>query len=86
MALTALYYALRTRIRQPYIKAWDEQRAAFRDDALRGSSALRAALLRRAADESAMALDIQSSATCLDMAKFYDTISVRKLKAAATEL
>ena len=62
IALTTLIYALWTRIRQPYIREWETERAGFWDDAIRGSSALRAALLRRAADESAASLKLHTCA------------------------
>ena len=86
IAPTTLIYALWTRIRQPYIREWETEMAGFWDVALRGSSALRAVLLRRAADESAAFLDLHTCAIYWDMAKFYDSLSVPKLARAALEL
>ena len=53
----------------------------FWEDAVKGSSALQAALNRRLLDETAVALGLVTASTYWDLAKFYDSIDwVRAIK------
>ena len=58
---------------------WQEDQSAFWDDAIKGSSALQAALSRRLLDE----LEANSEGVCItgycDIEKFYDSIAITKL-------
>ena len=46
IGLTAMLYRLALRLRKALVSEWDDKRAGFWDDAVKGSSPLRAAILR----------------------------------------
>jgi hypothetical protein len=58
---------------------WQEAQEAFWDDAVKGSSALRAALHRRMLDEMEATEGRSSLNGYCDLEKFYDSISLVKL-------
>eukprot|EP00959_Pyramimonas_sp_CCMP1952_P157972 3303239-Pyramimonas_sp.AAC.1 len=62
-----------SQIRSSITSQWSDGLSAFWDTAIRGSSALRAAMLRSLMDEASATFRV-SSATVLDIAKFYDSI------------
>jgi hypothetical protein len=62
---------------------WDEGFAGHWDDAVKGSSSLASGLLRSLLDELAVASGMDACAIYLDLAKFYDNISLVKLIALA---
>ena len=62
------------RARRGEVRAWDRDHARFWDSAIQGNSALKAALLRRALDESAHALGVASLTLLADIEKFYDSL------------
>ena len=58
----------------------------FWDDAIKGSSALRAGLYRRLIDECTCALGLDTAAIYWDVEKFYDSVSWAKLFEWALDL
>jgi len=68
------------------IDTWEESHMKFWEDAVKGSSALQAALLRRLGEECAVALGYTTSGTFWDLAKFYDNIEWCKALEWACEL
>ena len=58
---------------------WQEAQVAFWDDAVNGSSALRAALNRRMMDELEAGETAHTISGYCDLEKFYDSISIPKL-------
>ena len=46
IGLTAMLYRLALRLRKALVSEWDDKHAGFYDDAVKGSSPLRAAILR----------------------------------------
>ncbi len=85
-AVAALLYAVYSTIRKCHTTDWDLKHAAFWDSAIKGSSPLRAAILRRLTAE--LTLDEQEDMveTYLDIKKFYDMIDVIILIDQAIEL
>lgn len=72
--------------RRPIIRAWEATGAGFWDDALRGSSALRAAAVRLLWAEVARAEGDQCAAVFWDLEKFYDGLTHRLLAEAAARV
>eukprot|EP00959_Pyramimonas_sp_CCMP1952_P149418 3126618-Pyramimonas_sp.AAC.1 len=62
---------------------WSDGLSAFWDTAIRGSSALRAAMMRSLMDEAAATRDFATATVLLDIAKFYDSVSFTLLIVAA---
>ncbi len=85
-AVTALLYAVYSAFRTCYTIEWDIGHAAFWDSAIKGSSPLRAAILRRLTAELAMDAHQDMVETYLDIKKFYDMIDVVILIDQAMEL
>ena len=63
-----------TRARKYLIRRWDQRHAGFWDKAVAGSSALKAALWRRLADETATLLGAHTCSALTDVEKFYDSL------------
>ena len=61
------------------VDEWESSRAGFWDDAIKGSSALRAAALRRLEAETATLLGEEFCFVLWDAEKFYDNIDMMKL-------
>ena len=62
---------------------WEAKSVGDWDAAIRGSSALRAALLSHVHDEIALYQELERGAILYDMAKFYDNIDICLLCAEA---
>ncbi len=74
ISLTQAVYRVWSRLRKPHVAGWTRARAAHRDRAVAGSSALRAALLRQTTMEVHSALGFSVTQTLVDLEKFYDHI------------
>ena len=72
-----------SRARSSVTSSWTDGLGAFWDSAIRGSSALRAALLRAVMDETGMELGVAASTLYMDVDNFYDLVSLVKLMAIA---
>ena len=83
ICLATLLYVIWSGIRSPGVKTWDAERAGHWDDAVRGSSALRAALKRRILDECAVLHGKCTAGIYWDVEKFYDNIDIVKLATLA---
>jgi len=81
-----MLYRLWTKIRRPEIREWDIAHTGPWDAAIRGSSALRAAVLGAMFDEVATLNGEAVSTILWDMEKFYDNIQMNKLIAKAIEV
>ncbi len=62
------------RLRRREVESWTAARAAHWDQAVKGSSALRAALLRQSTMEIGSALDLGTGQILYDIGKFYDSV------------
>ena len=60
--------------RRWFISSWEQSRADWWDNALKGSSALRAAVLRSFGSEAAVLAGASVVAAFVDIAKFYDSL------------
>ena len=67
------------------MQEWESGFIQFWDDAIKGSSALQAALRRRLADEVAVGLNRHVGAIYWDLTNFYDTVKTEKLATLGTE-
>ena len=79
VCLSSLIYVLWSRARASEFHDWDTARAQFWDDAIQGSSALKAALCRRLLDECCVAEGGKVAAIYWDIEKFFDSINPRRL-------
>ena len=79
IALSSLLQVLWSGIRSPPVRSWENGFVKFWDDAVRGSSALQAALLRCLNAEIAQLSGHASLSIFWDMAKFYDSIDLVRL-------
>ena len=67
------------RVRRPGLADWCHECAGFWDAAVQGSSALRAAMLTMALDETASVTGTVVALVFFDVAKFYDSINLSAL-------
>ena len=65
-----------SRVRSGLIEEWSSGLEQFWDTAIKGSSALRSALLRSLLDETAVLAGVQVATLLLDIEKFYDSLSL----------
>ena len=79
LACTPELVRLQGAIRAPTPDKWCESQAAWWDHAVKGSSALRAALVRALFDEIDMQMGRDIIAGMVDLQAFYDTIKCSKL-------
>ena len=79
MALQAYWHVLWSAARSVHVRTWDEKQAQHWDSAIKGSSASKAGLLRRLAEEIAVLEGDESMTTYWDVEKLYDSIAVDKL-------
>ena len=86
IALMPMLYRLWTKIRKSAIQTWDVSHRRPRDAAIRGSSALRAAVLSAFHDELATTSGKAVSRVLWNTEKFYDIINITKLAQHACEL
>ena len=86
IALTALYTAVRAVIFRGKIESWSQGAVTFWDDAIKGSSALRAALRRRFDAEVNSRCGWHGCHVLYDMEKFYPSLCPVQLINTANEL
>ena len=79
MVLAGLLYVLWTTLRSGTFKQWDEARVKHWDDAVKGSSAVMAALRRRLLDEAEVEMGGWVAGVYWDLEKFFDNIKPRRL-------
>ena len=85
ICLASLLYVVWSGIRSPIVRDWDARRAGHWDDAVRGSSALKAALKRRILDECAVLKRESTAGIYWDVEKFYDSINIVRLAELSQE-
>jgi len=68
-----------SKLRASITDQWSRSLGEFWDTAIKGSSALRAALMRALLDESAAAFGISHATLLMDVEKFYDSVNFAKL-------
>ncbi len=78
-----MLYRLWARLYGDPVSEWEAARAGFWDDAVRGSSALRAAIGRALQNELALSEGLSTVAVLWDLEKFYDTVRLTDLISAA---
>ena len=86
VTVTALFYAIYTKVRKCFTTEWDEEHKEFWDSAIKGSSPLRAAIRRRFMAEISSALGRHVIDTYLDLRKFYDLVDAAFLLPEALRL
>ena len=86
IALMAMIYRLWTKIRRPEIDSWESAWAGPWDAAVKGSSALRAAILNLLQDEIAVYRERHTLTTLWDEEKFYDNIDIIQVMGKSTEV
>ena len=86
IGITPIMVALFFKSLTGFVLTWDEAAMDFWEDAIKGSSALRAGLYRRLIDECTCALGLDTAAIYWDVEKFYDSISWAKLFEWALDL
>jgi hypothetical protein len=74
IGLTSGFYRLYMRIRKPAISKWEDEHAGHWDQAVRGSSALRAAILREVRNDLARWAGMHVATILWDCAKFFDSL------------
>ena len=79
IVLTASLYRLWSRLRKFLVSSWESEHRDFWDTAIKGSSALMAAILREAKNEICHHLDIDVIQFLWDGEKFYDSINTNRL-------
>eukprot|EP00959_Pyramimonas_sp_CCMP1952_P417111 8739219-Pyramimonas_sp.AAC.1 len=77
--MTALLPKLWSKCRATLSETWSQALSDHWDTAIRGSSALRAGLVRACLDESEVELGVTSLTLLLDIEKFYDSVSLLML-------
>ena len=85
VVLASLFYVLWAAIRNPDVSPWEADFVAFWDAAVKGSSALQAALHRRLKEELHILKGGAVASTFWDLEKFYDSISLPLLIEFAIE-
>ena len=86
ITLTFGIYRLLMSIRKPWTSTWEQGAAGFWDSAVRGSSALRAAILREAKSEISGALGSSVLEILWSMEKLYDVMSQEEVARMAIQL
>ena len=86
IGITPLLAALLIRCLFPLVDEWDEERMNFWEDAVKGSSALKAGLFRRLLDECAVLIGKETVSIFWDLEKFYDSIDWVKVIRWSLEL
>ena len=86
IALLCLLARVFERLCNPEVKSWELARAGFWDDATRGSSALRAGILRLLHDELSRFDGLCMASILWDIKKIYDTLSLEMLLPLAAAL
>ena len=83
--LSAMLYRLALRLRKALVSEWDDKHAGFWDDAVKGSSPLRAAILRSLRVEVSTLLGLEAVGILWDISAFFDSISIAILIPLALE-
>ena len=86
IALMPMVYRIWTKVRKPWIQEWDALNSGPWDAAVKGSSALRAAVLSQFQDEIHFLNGGEVGTILWDMAKFYDNIPIPKLVGRARDM
>ena len=86
VTLSSALYRLYGKIRKPEMAAWTEKKAGFWDTAVKGSSALKTALMREFWNEVCLEKGLEAAELLLDMEKFFDTLKPEILAPRAIEL
>ena len=79
IGLTAMLYRLIMRLEKMLLAEWDEKFAGFWDDAVKGSSPLRAAILRSLRVEVAKILGYEAIGLLWDITAFFDEVDIALL-------
>ena len=79
IGLTAMLYRLIMRLKKVLLSEWDEKFAGFWDDAVKGSSPLRAAILRSLRVEVAKILGYEAIGLLWDISAFFDEVDIALL-------
>ena len=74
IGVTQLLCAIFLKSQSGFLEGWEEEHMKFWEDAVKGSSALRAGLDRRLMDEVAVLQGKETAAVYWDIEKFYDSI------------
>ena len=85
IGLTAMLYRLALRLRKALVSEWDDKHAGFWDDAVKGSSPLRAAILRSLRVEVSSLLGLEAVGILWDVSAFFDSILLAILTPLALE-
>ncbi len=80
-----MLYRLAMRLRKTMVASWDDSFAGFWDDAIRGSSPLRAAILRSLRVEASKILGLDAIGILWDLSAFFDLIDLAILIPLALE-
>ena len=86
IALLNMVYRIWTKSRGVIETSWEEERAGFWDTAIKGSSALRAAVWRAFKDELATEGGLVAATVLWDLTKFYDTIDLLRLVVSGVDM
>ena len=79
IALLPILVRVWDRCSRCHMQEWCEQKAGFWDSAVKGSSALRSALMANFMDETSVILGMHNATLYWDMEKFYDSVDLSKL-------
>ena len=79
IGLTAMLYRLLMRLKKAFLADWDDKFAGFWDDAVKGSSPLRAAILRSLRVEVAKILGYEAIGLLWDISAFFDEVDIALL-------
>ena len=85
IGLTSMLYRLVMKMEKEFLSEWDDKFAGFWDDAVKGSSPLRAAILRSVRVEVAKTLGFEAIGILWDISAFFDSIDIAMLIPLALE-
>ena len=85
IGLNAMCHRLAVRLRKVMVASWDQKFCGFWDDAIRGSSPLKAAILRALRVEVSKLLGMDAIGLLWDLAAFFDSIDIAPLIPMALE-
>ena len=86
ITLTTAPYRLYSKIRKTFVTEWEATRAGFWDSAVKGSTPLRAALIRELYNEVAVYMGLAVAQILWDMEKFYDLLNPGVMAKLALQL
>ena len=79
ITIVTLLHAARSKHRGRWTREWDAREHGFWDTAIKGSSALRAGLVRRLLDETCFSLGASTVSVFYDIRKFHDSVNLARL-------